>query len=331
MRHDIVNQDSHGPGSMFKMISISLTLPPLRSIASVAAYAMAVMILAPSTAVAEEFYPPEVAQIHSGHSLTDTAMFQGTWPWHGPALIKHLGGSQARIGQSTIPGSPMQMRRETGPRHGKPDAWREITDWEILVVTEGALTHPEALFPSGWQAESRHKKREELRIWRDHAWANGNGGRGAALFYYTNWPPHGKHPPAASWRERLEVNEVEWLARVAHAEATRPEGAPPIRIIPGNALMMRIYDDAEMGLVPGLANGQAFLANRAGWWLDDVHSGPYLSLALAYLHVAVIHGADPMRLPHTGLGLDREPDRALAIYLKATVRDIARSHGGDQL
>jgi len=297
---------------------------PLRSI--LAAFALAL----PAASASAEVYPPTIAQIHSGHSLTDGAMFQGDWPGHGPALVKQLGGSAAGVGQSTIPGSTMKWRRENAPGYGAPDAWHGIADWEILVITENNLTHPETLFPSGWQVGERESRREELRIWRDHAWAKGNGGRGAAVFYYTNWPAHDDFDPAASWRERLEANEVEWLARVAHAEATRPEGAPPIRIIPGNALMMRIFDDAEMGLVPGLANGQAFLANRAGWWHDHVHAGPYLGLALAYLHVAVIHGADPMRLPHTGFGFDREPDRALAIYLKATARDIAQSHGGGQ-
>lgn len=307
---------------------------PRRSIRAATGLAVAALALAWSgpPAVADGVYPPTVAQIHSGHSLTDTAMFQGDWPYHGPALIRHLGGStppQAPpVGQSTIPGSGMEWRRANAPGHGKPDAWHGIADWEILVITEHNRAHPEALLPDGWSAEERARQREELRTWRDHAWANGNGGRGAALFYYTNWPAHGDYPPAASWRERLEANEVEWLARVADVEQTRPEGAPPIRIVPGNALMMRIYDDAEMGLVPGLANGQAFLDDRAGWWLDDVHSGPYLNLALAYLHVAVIHGADPMRLPHAGFGLGREPDRALAVYLKATARDIARSHGG---
>ncbi len=298
--------------------------PPFRSIVLALALAPA-LAAAPAAA---EIHPPRVAQIHSGHSLTDGAMFKGGWPGHGVALIERLGGHRDRIGKSTIPGSTMKWRRGNAPGYGAPDAWTGIADWQVLVVTEINRALPEALFPDGPDAARRQELREELRIWRDHAWANGDGGRGAAVFYYTNWPAHGDFPPAASWRDRLEANEVEWLARVAHAEATRPEGAPPIGIVPGNALLMRIYDDAEMGLVPGLANGRAFLAERGGWWLDDVHAGPYLSLALAYLHVAVIHGADPMRLPHAGLGFDREPDRALAIYLKATARDIARSHGG---
>lgn len=272
------------------------------------------------------YYPVGIRQIHSGHSLTDGAMFKGGWPGHGIALLTALGAPSDSIRGSTIPGSPMHWRRTHAPGYGAPDAWHDIGDWQLLVITENNLTHPESLFPSGWEVDERRNRREELRTWRDHAWQNGNRGRGAPLVYYTNWPAHDDFAPAASWRERLAANEVEWQARIAHAEANGVAGAPPIRVVAGNALMMRIYDDAEMGLVPGIRNGRDLLANRSGWWTDAVHPGPYLSLALAYLHIATIHGIDPTRLPHSGLGFDREPDRMLAFYLKATARDIARAH-----
>lgn len=271
-------------------------------------------------------YPIGIRQIHSGHSLTDAAMFHEPWPGHGVKLLTALGAPFESIGKSTTPGAPMHWRRAHPPGYGAPDAWHDIGDWQLLVITEGNWTHPEALFPGGWEAESRREAREELRLWRDHAWKNGNRGRGAPLVYYTNWAEHDNYAPAASWRDRLAANEVEWQARIAHAEARGLRGAPPIRVVAGNALMMRIYDDAEMGLVPGIRNGRDLLANRSGWWADAVHPGPYLSLALAYLHIATIHGIDPTRLPHSGLGFDREPDRMLAFYLKATARDIARAH-----
>jgi hypothetical protein len=291
--------------------------------------AFLVMIFLAPAALADPFargqgYPLTIRQIHSGHSLTDNAMFAGDWPGHGIGLLTALGAPRNAIGASTIPGSPMRWRRTHAPGYGAPDAWNQIGDWQLLVVTENNLTHPEILFPGGWEADGRRERREELRLWRDNAWQNGDRGRGAPLVYYTNWPDHNDYPPALSWRDRLAANEVEWQARIEHAEAMGDPMAPKIRVVPGNALMMRIHDDAEMGLVPGLPSGAAFLNARGGWWKDSVHPGPYLSLALAYLHVAVIHGIDPTRLPHTGLGLDREPDRALAFYLKATARDIAR-------
>ena len=62
---------------------------------------------------------------------------------------------------------------------GSPDAWNEIRNWQILVITERNDAHPVALYPSGWEADARQEKREELRIWLDRAWQNGNGGNGA--------------------------------------------------------------------------------------------------------------------------------------------------------
>lgn len=271
-------------------------------------------------------YPLDIAQIHSGHSLTDTAMFQGSWPGHGRVLINALQPNAANVGKSTVPGSPMQLRRETPVGYGAPDAYTQIADWELLVITENNLTQPEALFPSGWQREFRESRRQELRIWLDHAWTQGNNGAGTPLIYYTNWPAHEDYPPSASWRQRLEDNEVEWLARIVHAENNSTSDAPPIRVIPGNVLMMRLYDDADAGRIPGLADAQAFLNDRSGWWVDNVHPGPYLSLALAYMHIAVIHQEDLGPLPHTGLGMDPEPSAALASYLKTVVEDVVASY-----
>ena len=268
----------------------------------------------------------DISQIHSGHSLTDSAMFKGAWPGHGPIMIDTLSSGAGNVGKSTIPGSPMQFRRENAPGFGAPDAWNDIANWELLVVTENNLTLPEALFPSGWQRESRIERREELRIWLDNAWTNGNGGSGARLVYYTNWPAHDDYAPSSDWRQRLSDDEVEWLARVDYAEANSTSGAPPIRVIPGLALMMRLYDDAEAGLVPGLRDGSDFMSSRGGWWTDSVHPGDYVNLALAYLHIHVIHRVDPAALPHSGLGFDNEPSVALADYFRTTVRDLVASY-----
>lgn len=210
-------------------------------------------------------------------------------------------------------------------RRTRNGAFRNIALWRLLVVTENNLTQPEALFASGWQASLRNERREELRIWVDNAWRNGNSGAGAPTIYYTNWPAHGDYAPSPNWRQRLADNEVEWMARVNYAEANSVSGAPKIRVIPGNALMMRIYDDAQRGLIPGVSDAASFLANRSGWWLDDVHPGPYLSLALGYMHMMVIHGTNPHNLPYTGLGLSTQPDLALANYLRDVVIAVVNS------
>ena len=270
------------------------------------------------------YYPVTVAQVHSGHSLTDTAMFQGTWPFHGKYLLNSISaGAGNNLTGSTQPGSPMKWRRENP---GTPDAFGSIGDYELLVVTENNANWPESLFPNpGWETDGRNQRREELRIWLDNAWTNGNGGAGTPLIYYTCWPAHGDFAPAASWRARLEADEVEWLARVTYAEANKTTSAPTIRVVPGNAMMMRLWDDAEAGNIPGIADGAAFLAS-AGWWADTVHPAGYGDLLMAYLHIYTIHGVDPATLPYTGMGLTHEPDATLHAYMASVVKDVVDNY-----
>ena len=66
--------------------------PPFRSIVLALAVAPALALALAAAPAAAEIHPPRVAQIHSGHSLTDGAMFKGGWPGHGVALIERLGG-----------------------------------------------------------------------------------------------------------------------------------------------------------------------------------------------------------------------------------------------
>jgi hypothetical protein len=80
--------------------------------------------------------PLHVRQIHSGHSLTDTAAFKGTWPGHLEGIINSFSPGSANIGKSTIPGFPMTYRWEHAPGYGAADARSQIADWELLVITE---------------------------------------------------------------------------------------------------------------------------------------------------------------------------------------------------
>ncbi len=80
--------------------------------------------------------PLRVRQIHSGHSLTDTAVFKGTWSGHLEWMINSLSPGSASIEKSTIPGSPMTYRWDHQPGYGAPDARSQIADWELLVITE---------------------------------------------------------------------------------------------------------------------------------------------------------------------------------------------------
>lgn len=278
----------------------------------------------PASALANDWRQPNAlsdAVIESGHSLTDVAMFKGDWPGHGPRLVAAAaaaaGVPAGVVDQSTIPGSPMDWRRNNEPGYGAPDAWNDMGNYDAIVLTENNLTTPESLFPSGWEAELRQQRRDELLLWVNRAGELGT----PSLLYYSVWPAQGDYPPAASWRARLEADEVEWLARADYADANRNEGAPRVWVIPGVPLMMRLWDDAEAGLMPGVSSGADFLASER-WWEDPVHSNGLASLALAYLHIMVLYHVDPRTLPHDGLGLSHAPTAAEAAYIKDVVYDV---------
>ncbi len=266
--------------------------------------------------------PFTVKQIHSGHSLTDS-YFAGTWPGLLPNLLQAIapGGNTGAVARSTIPGSPMSWRWNNPPCC-LPDARADIGQYELLVITENNLIAPEALFPGGWQADLRNERRADFLRWVNHARQNGNNGRGAEVILYTNWPAFSDFAPAASWRARLAANEVEWRANADNAAA----GAnTDIFIVPGNELMMRLWDDAEAGRIPGISSGSQWQSSGR-WWLDDVHPASLGSLSLAYLMAGVVHHVDPRGLPHHQLGLAITPTAAEASYIQNLVWDIMNNY-----
>ena len=268
--------------------------------------------------------PLDVRQVHSGHSLTDAAVFAGTWPGHYQAMINSIESGAADVWKSTIPGSPLWWRRENVSSPSSEDAWTNIADRELLVITENALMFPESLYPSGWQAEAREERREDFVDWVERATVIGNDGEGAEVLWYTNWPGHDDFSPATSWRARLEANEVEWLA-VADYAIEEVEGVDEIFIIPGTVLMMRLWDDAEAGIIPGITDGEDFLDSER-WWEDDVHPDGLGNLALGYLTLGVVHHIDPRTVSATGWGLIPEPTAAEAEYIQNLVWDILNTY-----
>ncbi len=263
-------------------------------------------------------YPLGVRQVHSGHSLTDT--YTNAW-WKLSNMINSLSARKAKVARSTVPGSEMKARRENEDfnYYGNPNAWKDIADFELLVITERNDIYPEALFTEGWEAEYRLERRDEFSRWVNHAWENGNGGNGAATMLYTVWTAIDVSNP--DFRERLDYDGVEWEALAEFANEKRPEGAPPVFIIPGHRVMARLYDDIEKGLVPGVDNIKDFFS-------DNVHPNHLGGYMISLLHLAAIHQVDLTQVPTRFGGgtnrqpLDQVPSPEIAAYLKEMVQDV---------
>lgn len=292
----------------------------------IASALISLVVLSSGPAPAQETLPPReasplsVMQIHSGHSLSDAYMAN---PWPGRLILATETRRGTRphdtIFNSSIPGAPMHWRWKNPSAY--PDARQNIDRFELLVITESVpLQVDEAYF----KADTL----DWMDRWVDHAWKEGNGGKGAEVMLYTSWVwwQHSGQPPEYDleadipFRKRLDIDGARWERIQDHANANRPEGMPPIYMIPGHRMLMRIYDDIQAGKAPGLTSiGEIFA--------DDIHLNSIGQYAITTLVYAVIYQRNPRELPDRLAIPDDRLSAAQARYFKQIAWEIATSYG----
>ncbi len=271
----------------YSVIAISQTLPP------------------------KEPSPLSVRQIHSGHSLTDPLF--NPWPGQYRYLIFNvLDGQFDNLGKSTIPGSSMNYRWENPPGYGSPDARHDINEWELLVITERVPLFFEGGGTQDWYIEAIQGQKEDLSLFVNNAWTNGDGGNGAPSLLWTTWT--NIDDSDGPWRDMLDILEIEWENMQDFANTNRPEGAPPVYLIPGHKMMARIYDDIALNLVPGITDISEFFS-------DNIHLNYYGQYAAAMIHYACIYNTSPVGLTNILLPDSPElcPSPELALYLQTII------------
>ncbi|KPQ07646.1 MAG: hypothetical protein HLUCCA12_04420 [Rhodobacteraceae bacterium HLUCCA12] len=248
--------------------------------------------------------------ILSGHSLTDP-MDRAL-----PQLVRAAGGPAGTIALSTIPGAPMDWRWNN--RTHPPDARTDIGDFDVMVQTERVAlsgTRP-------W-----HNSDEEALRWARHGWENGADGQGAEVLLYATWvsldtgPGHDTHGDPdrdLPWRERLDREFAGWEAIMAQVNANRPEGAPPMRMIPATLVMAEVHDAIEAGEAP------AGLSDIRQLFTDDIHLSPMGAWLVALTHYAVIYARDPRGLP----GPDRQAAPELVDWAQDLVWRVVTGYRG---
>lgn len=266
-----------------------------------------------------EASPMTVRQIHSGHSLSDV---YGANPWPGRLILatETMRGTRPHdtIARSNIPGSPLHWRWSNPTEF--PDARKNIDDFELLVITEGVpFTDVEEWF--------QKDTLDVLDRWVSNTWENGNGGKGAELMLYSTWPfwQHSGPPPEydpepdVPFRERLDIDGARWERMQDHANANRPDGMPPIYMIPGHRMMMRIYDDIQAGTAPGFNSiGDLFA--------DDIHPNDIGQYAITMLVYSVIYQRNPRELPDRLAVPDDTLSAAQARYFKKIAWEVATTY-----
>ncbi len=288
-----------------------------------------VAIIFPFTSFGQSLPPKlassiDVVQIHSGHSLTDPLF--NNWPGQYVNLIGYLNNVppwtlfDTIVGKSTGPGSTMRWRWEH-PMMYSPDARVDIEDWALMSITERVPL----LYVGGntqqWYLDGIDEQREYLSLFVNNAWNNGNGGNGAPSLLWTTWV-HVDNSSGA-FRSMLDIQGIEWEAMQDYANANRPTGAPPVYMIPGHKMMMRLYDDIQAGLVPGITNITQFFG-------DNIHLNSLGDYAVAMIHYACIFNTSPVGLPNDFLPNPQPgvqiPSPALAAYLQAMIWDVVTTY-----
>ncbi|HRI26824.1 MAG TPA: hypothetical protein PK239_00145 [Chitinophagales bacterium] len=274
----------------------------------------------------KQAYPLNSKQIHSGHSLTDP-LFYPHWPGQYVNLIANVNSLaawqlfDAMVGKSTTPGSSMKHRWDTPIGFGSPDARLHIANWELLSITERVPLYYEGGNTQQWYLDGIQEQKQYLSLFVNNAWNNGNNGNGTPTLLWTTWTNlDGSNGP---WRQMLDTQGEEFERMQDYANANRPSGAPPVYIIPGHKMMARLYDDIQLGLVPGITNINQFFG-------DNIHTNELGAYAISMMHYACIFNQSPVGLPNnllpdapTGTPI---PSPALALYLQTMIWNVVTTY-----
>ena len=218
-----------------------------------------------------------------GHSLVGPVlpdMVQG-------ALVAR--GEPATVQAQVINGAPLKYQWQNGSQAEGVDARaelaRKLTD--VLVLTE-ALPLANQI---AWNDSAGM-----VATWSEAAWA---ANPQTQVLVYETWHSLRSGPGAqipddpgggVPWAERLAADLPHWQALTDMANAARPEGTPPVRVIPAGQAMGRLAVEAAAGRVPGATDIRDFFD-------DDIHPNGKGLYLVAMVQFAVIAADSPVGLP----------------------------------
>lgn len=216
--------------------------------------------------------------VHSGHSLTDAYVHYNTGNYPGDLNKLFIGqfGQAAWVYEvthlkDTTPGSQMAFRwDENGPDRAG------IGNFDVLMITEGGPPRR----PTPEAPTAANPSLDYLFRFAENAYLNGRGD-GAGTILWSIWPDKEGWIGAGGTNETIWApfggfrNCLDEYGRVFRFYAeyvtwkmhqTYPELPDDWRIytFPGHAWMARLYDDIQMGLVPGITDHRQLFA-------DEIH------------------------------------------------------------
>ena len=198
-------------------------------------------------------------------------------------------GAEVRVQAQIINGAPLKYNWDNSGSAEGVDArvvlLRGVTD--VLVLTEAIplAAHIEWSDTAGQArnfASLAWQVRPDTQVFLYETWHSLNSAPGAVI--------EGDPGAGVAWRDRLTADLALWQDVADAVSATRPEGAPALRLIPAGQAMGRLADEIAAGRVPGMAAiGDAFR--------DDIHPNAKGQYLIAMVHLAAITGETPVGLP----------------------------------
>lgn len=230
----------------------------------------------------------------------------------------------------TIPGSPLRWNWDNGAAYTpSPPFYYGYNDpvgglpngtFTTLVLTESVPRYQAIIDETYQYADS---------FYRFAAGFNPN----TRVFVYEVWHCINSGTPnlcsddvnSNPWRQRLTDDLPMW-ERVVDSLNSKFDPAAPVCLIPGGQGMARLYDEIELGTVPGIDTITDFFT-------DDHHISDEGKYFIACIHFATLFGQSPIGLPYQlqnvwGVPFNA-PNAALALRLQeialATVNAYPRS------
>ncbi len=198
-------------------------------------------------------------------------------------------GLEARVEAQVINGAPLAFQWDNGAAAEGVNARARLAEGrtDVLILTEA---QPLANHVRWSQSP------EMVARWAGAAWeANPQ----TEVWLYETWPSLASGPGAqvpddpgaqVPWRQRITDDWPVWLSLTDAANAARPEGAPPVRVVPAGQAMGRLADAIAAGQVPGLTSVRDLFD-------DDIHLNGRGLYFVTLVHVAALTGQSPEGMP----------------------------------
>lgn len=259
---------------------------------------------------------------HLGHSLTSDYISHGEWPGHLKRITASMGITDAENKNidCTTPGAGIQSQWEHGDtRYGAHSPVSQIGQYRTLMMTEAGP--PAHLSQAGGPTALMTDTLDYALRFACNLVENGAGND---MILWPCWPDNRGPgwtpaigddgvPPAGVWasygfRDGLEEYEdtfkyvADYLTYKVNALYPALGGAWRCWICPSHRFWMRVYDDIQLGLVPGATTLQDMFsqdrATEGGPVEDDhIHSSPLTGYGLGLMVASMLYQRDLSTVP----------------------------------